>query len=234
MAEKPTDLNAEFQAFMQSAEYQESLRRQRSAPARDVAFLKVPIVVCGIRLRPLTLPDMAVLYHLGVPFLARKFIGGKLKPVVDVGETFNREAEIRISQADIARFLWIQSEAFCESGFRKWWFVFSKCRPLKYEKACEEIRQYMQDALSDQPAPSGGRGVDEVASWIAARVFEICTVMPWEEATVLNMPVSRIYQYERCALASRGKLAALTSEASDMRARWLIKKRTEIEQSKRN
>jgi hypothetical protein len=233
-AQRAAEQQARFVAFRNSPEYRAAVAAEEEG--RDMAFLDLPEFVCGVELRPVTMLDLCVFYHLRLPFMASGFLDGSRKPICalptdDVPEDF-AQRHIWIPLAEIARFLWIQSKAFTPkegSSWRQWRaerrrkaFVRRFCRPLKYGEACDEIRRFLSETLTDRPKGNGGRSKSPT-SWIASEVSFLCKQYHWNEREVMTMPVRRLFQYERRVLADAGKTAALGNNSDRMVADWLKK-----------
>jgi hypothetical protein len=211
-AEQAEAFNREFQAFLASSEYQTALRAEEDNPAQDIAFLDVPIVVCGIQMRPLTMGDLSAFYHLLSPLCLPGFLNGTRQPISDVPELCDEEfaaKHVLITAALVQR----------------------RCRKLAYREACEAIRAFMNDAMAAKPVGSSRPG-KSYASWIAHEVHFIAKFYGWSEADVLKLPLNRLFQYQRLALASDGNRAALTTPGETMRAQWLKQKRAELSAAK--
>lgn len=231
------DLNAEFQAFLKSPEYRAAVAREDEN--RDFPFMDLPELVCGIELRPITMLDLSVHFHLRSPFLASSFRDGTRKPIdhappSDFASTI-MEKHIIITQGEIARFLWVQSTDFVPAtGSRiKLWraerarraFVRSKCRSLRYGQSCDEIRGLINGTLADKPSGGSGLNTESVTGWIASEVFFVCKHLSWSESDVLNMPLKRLFQYERKILESIGERSCLANNSAKLRSNWLRKAR---------
>ncbi len=232
-AEQSRELNREYQAFLRSPSYLSALRFDSGQ--RDLAFIDGPEVVCGLSMRQITSLDLLVHFQLACPFLSDGFLSGKRKATDSLPDSIDEdwpEKNILIPASAIATFLWVQSESFVpQDGFiaRMIWKSFMrKCRKLRYSEAVESIRAFMDDALCDRPGGSKSDG-SPVSSWIAGAVHMVASKYHWTEEEILVLPVRRLFQYERCILASMGERAALFNRADALRADWLrdVNKRME-------
>jgi hypothetical protein len=240
--ERAKEFNARFQQFLQSEQYRTAQRQENES--REIPFLGLPEYICGIQVRPLTVVDLSIHCNSDCPFLARSFLDGSRKPIAFLPDDFTEEfaaSSIIISPGWVARFLWIQSVAFRPvtgswlrrlSARTRWRLFMSRCRGLEYGESCEQIRRFLDDALSDIPSGSSAKRGAQVASWIAAKVDFIASRYHWPEREILNMPLRRLSQYERRIVETNStKRAALTSKTELLKIQWLKANRPDTERN---
>jgi hypothetical protein len=218
-------LQAEFRALIQSDEYREAVRLETEG--RDMAFVDLSESVCGFELRQMTAVDLLNLTLFRSPFLASGFLGGELKPISEVPRGVSEEflaQRILIPRHQITAFLWVMSVDFAPmSSARGKWRHFRhtwRCWHIKYGEACEAIRGYVNGALADKPNGSGRAG-HNTASWLATTAVFIAKTLHWSECEILNMPLARLFQYERAIIASLGRNSALSNRSDRLKSDFL-------------
>lgn len=221
------EFNREYASLLNSPEFQAAV--QRESDGRDYDMLDLPRIVCGIELRPLSLRDLVSLYHLGTPFLSQAFLDGEKEPVASVPSIVTNDFASRhviVTQGDIARFLWIQSEQFriSRSWLDRWRCrrFTRRCRVLKYGKSCDEIRSYINDAMMDSPAKSGASG-SQFVSWSARMVHMIAVNYGWTDDHIMRLPIGRVFQYYRAIISGSRGGAMLFNKSDQMKGDLLCK-----------
>lgn len=221
-----------FQDFINSAEYRDAVRKENEA--RDFAFVDLPENVCGVRLRQLTALDLLKLSLVRSPFIASDFISGKLKAIdsipVFASEVFMAD-KILIPRHHVTAFLWMQSLEFSplrglRARWRHFWHTY-KCGALKYGEACEAIQKYMDSAMMDRRASGDSKESTSYTSWLASTVAFVSNKFHWSEHDLLNMPVARLFQYERAIILNMGGSSSLSNRSNQLRKEFLQKCKAE-------
>jgi hypothetical protein len=217
---------AKFGEFLKSEEYRYAVAME--GEGRDLAFVEIPSQVCGFSLRPITSLDLLNLSLLRSPFLGADFLAGRRKAVPEIPTFANADffkAHVAIPAREIAAFLWVQSVDFIprQRGLKyvlKYRRFVSRCRKLKYGEACESIRRFVDAAMLDRPQGGKTSGT-QITSWLASSVAFVASKFHWSEREILNMPIARLFQYERAIVASAGKGAAVSNRSDKLRSEFL-------------
>ena len=183
--------------------YREAIETERTA--REVAFLCAPDSICGVLIAPLTIHRFTVLDAIKSPFVA----GGE------------------ISHVDVARFVWILSPKFSEKND---WLTrirrdscYRACRGINFGEACAKIESIIADSFADtlggKPA---GQNDASYYSWIAAIVDTLASEYGWNEEQILNIPLTRVWQYLRIIkLRTSVKNEPMFNRSDKVRGAWL-------------
>lgn len=226
---------AAYNQFLRSPEYLSAVHEQDES--RDFPFLGIPEDVCGFELRPLTMPGLCALFHLGSPLMHPKFLSGELQPIDTLPNYWSEEfasQHILITLGHIGQFLWVQSVEWvpmCGSRWNRWKSAKAKSSFLKrvvkraqYKVACDEIKAWWNANFMDRP---GGEkksvSKSTVTSWVASEVLFLSKHLNCSESEILQMPIRKVFQYERAAIAASGRdgAASLGSKSDQLKAQWL-------------
>lgn len=161
----------------------------RENATRDAAFLDIETDICGIKIRQMTSRDLLILDGLD---------NGLVQGRTPTGN-------------DIAHFLWRLSPSHRENAPIRRWFFVRRVRRLVYSKAVEACERYLNTTFQDSP---GGGVSRPFASWVSHIVDLIASTYGWGEETILNEPLRRIFQYERC-IRRHNNPEAILHNASD-------------------
>lgn len=140
---------------------------------RDLAFLDLPIPLCGIVARQFCLKHLVLLGNCGNGFLTNK---GQPQP------------------EDIAQFLWIVSAEYSLDAKKRTKFV-RKLGGLKFLQAIADIEEYLARAFQD--SPQGGSGGKQYTADCAWLVEIMAHEYGWDDETIMQKPIARLFQYLR-------------------------------------
>ncbi len=175
-------------------EYRKAIAAERFS--RNVAFCDLPLDICGVPVRPLTLRHIVLLETIGSPFL----VGG------------------RATFVDVAGFLWLVSTRYSQSKLRRWWF-YRSIRKLKFDKAVDGIREYTDSALADMPGGSGGK---TNASYYASAVGLIdlfASEYGWSMKETMGSPMAQLLQCRNRIFHRQGDI--MFNPSDGVKQRWL-------------
>jgi hypothetical protein len=190
--------------------YKEALAAEREV--RQLPFLPVPELICGVPVRPLT-PRM----HLGLESSGSVFVCGGMSDEVEV-----------------VRFLWFVSTDYrwpsdspfrcvraldrAINSFRQHRFI-RRNRRIKFGPAVECIRRYMDEAYADGPGSPGN--IPEYWSWCAGLVDCFGIAYGWTSDEVINTPLKVLLQLRKI-IRKRADPSEVQFNASDrIKGRWL-------------
>ena len=173
---------------------------------RNASFIPVNESICGVEVSPLTVEHLAILQGIGSPFVC----GGIPQP------------------ADAVSLLCVISPmAGKPKTFKRWKFI-RQCRRLKYAitsdppsfPVLDAISEYFRDAWDDAPKSKNGKAQVHYYSLCASLVGLIAREYHWSEASILTLPLKRLWQYRAEILASHGD--KMVSNPSDRKVQeWL-------------
>jgi hypothetical protein len=154
----------------------QSARRRGAAieeNLRAAAFLPFNEKICGIEVVPLTLRILGRLRASKSPFLC----GGEIRP------------------GHIVAFLWAISPDY-NPGVKAPDSLVEKAGALPYQRARRAIRKYLFLAWMDRPpVRRNAKGDLAAVSFEAAMIHHIATAYGWDDETILDKPLKRLYQY---------------------------------------
>lgn len=160
------------------------------ARARALPFLGLPVILCGVRVRPISLRDYLRLIHGRSPFVC--------------GGTPDR--------GDVALFLWTQ-QAFPVPGEDREAFV-AQLDALDLGELAKACGEFVGEALMD--APKGGGGSAPVVSLGASMVHCLRTAYPgMGRDEVLDADLREVWQAYRLIRRDRDPTAILFNPLSD-------------------
>jgi hypothetical protein len=100
------------------------------------------------------------------------------------------------------------------------WFD-RRLRSLKYGQACESVRKFIDDSLSDRLGGDKPRSSASYASWIAGGVYLIASKCGWDYERIFNMPIGVMFQMQRMIVADSGNRAALSNRSDRIKGEFL-------------
>jgi hypothetical protein len=177
--------------------YAEALKEERSA--RDFAFIPVSRTICGVRVRAMTVRDLAVRLNISCPFL----FGGTKMP------------------GHVASFLWQLREPEKRKLRARFWeterkrFIERIAKEVRYADALEQIDEYLDFTFLDAPSTQSKTQSVPKTSLVAAIIHFIAINYHWSEEEILNCPLVRLYQYFRLILSAKNPNAILFNRRSD-------------------
>lgn len=145
---------------------------------RIAPFLPLYEKICGIEVVPLTLRIILRLTAARSPFFAGNAIpkGG-----------------------DVVAFLWAVSPGYSLEGEEKEKAkeaLLEKARTLPYRQALRAVRRYLYYAYMDRPPASRRKGGPSAPVTFAAAIcHHIAAAYGWDDETILDKPLRRLYQY---------------------------------------
>ena len=174
--------------------YAEATRQEQEA--RDLAFLGLPIPLCGIIVRQFTPRHLILLTRCRNRFL----VGG-----VPQSE-------------DIAAFLWQVSTAYAPGDAAGRVELFRSLK-VDYAAAVAEIRAYLAAVFQDAPK---GRGPSKLyTSAMAYLVHTLAKEYGWDDDAILEKPLARLWQYYRHLESVYSPNAAQFNPSDRLMAEWL-------------
>ena len=192
---------------LEAAEAEASRREQE---IRELAFLDVPLDICGVAVKQFTPRHFILLDAARVPFMEPAY----LTPV------------------EATMFLWVVSTRYQGTGKAARARFFKRVSPIGEWDLRAGLESYVEAAMMDAPM-GGGDGKAPATSFVAAIVDRLCgNGYPWTEEKILDTPLARIFQYFRRIELRTDPRAILANPLSD-RARkrcvdeWLEKRRKE-------
>lgn len=179
---------------------------------REQSFIEWQSVVCGERIRQMTLGDMLILQGLGNPY-----VSGDAYP----------------EAADVMQFLWVLSAQNKGSQIRRWYQRRKLIQRVAKIKAADpltacgaEIDSYMTDVFQD--APKCGKsdkrplGVCFMASVLTRLASALGPIDPATGESWSRSPLSRIFQYIKAIRANESEGEFKDSSPSDkVMSDWL-------------
>lgn len=165
---------------------------------RLAAFALDHDVVCGVRVRPLSLRHCAILELIGSPLMC-----GGLP-----------------TQTDLLQALYVLSPDYDPHdprGRARWVGANAGKVPLR---KVGEIRAWFDDSLADLP---GGKRADRkpATSWAASMVDVLAHEYGWSEREILDMPVRRVWQYVRRIMLRNDSHAVFIDKSDRIKSDWL-------------
>lgn len=148
--------------------------REREQANRDLSFLNLPIPLCGVVVRQFNLKHLILLGNVDNAFI-----------------THTRAPEV----SDVAQFLWIVSTEYSLEEKARTKFV-RKLKDVKFLPAVKEINEYIDTAFQDAPAGSAATGKTYTAN-CASLVELMAHEYGWDDETIMEKPVARLFQYLR-------------------------------------
>lgn len=146
--------------------------RHKEQAARDLAFLNLPIPLCGVPVWQMTPRHMLILQRVGNRFIA----GGIPRP------------------EDVAGFIWTVSTQYRPGDNATRAEVVAKIA-LPYGDAVLAVRDYVDSAFMDAPANSGGGKL--YTSALVFLVHSLALSYGWDDEAIMGKPLARLWQYVR-------------------------------------
>jgi hypothetical protein len=184
----------------------------RETALREQAFIEWESVVCGERIRQMTLGDMLMLQGLGNPYVA--------------GDAFPEAV-------DVMQFLWLLSVENKGGRLRKWYQRRALIKRVAQIKAADpleacgaEIDSYMTDVFQDSPKGSKSDRRPLGVCFMASMLTRLASALgPHDPATGevwARSPLARIFQYLKAIRASETDGEFKDSSPSDkIMSDWL-------------
>ena len=172
-------------------EYKAALDRE--ALTRSAAFLGVTELIGGVEVQPLTLLHLCRLECVGSPFVK----GGVPMP------------------EDVALFLWAVSKEYDPKAWFKRWRFCRRVSKLSYAVMVANIREYLDEAFLDAPEGRGNGFTAPYWSSYAGIVANIAAEFGWSESEIVNMPLKRVWQYDRIAAKWNSSKADIRNKHSE-------------------
>lgn len=157
---------------------------------RELAFLDLPIPLCGVIVRQFSLKHLILLGNVGNGFITPC---GLPQP------------------EDIAQFLWVVNKDYSLDAEARTKFV-EGLKEKKYGACLAEINEYL--ALAFQDAPQGERGGKQYTAGCASLVDIMAHEYSWPDEAIMEKPIARLFQYLRL-IQKRNNPKALLFNRSD-------------------
>jgi hypothetical protein len=161
---------------------------------RDAAFLPVLEEIDGLPVRQLTLRHLLILSAIHSPFLE----GGE-EPTAE----------------DVAAFLWVVSIDYNPKGHGRAEFlgkIGAREKGLRFWRA---INRYLDRALMDRPPIKQTGKVGAGISMATSIIDELAGTYGWDDESILDKPVARIFQYIKLRVLARNPNAPKFSRLTD-------------------
>lgn len=176
----------------QLAEAARTERKQRSE-----SWLNLPVDICGITVKPLTLERFCLLKAAESPFI----VGGT------------------VTAGAIAQFLWIVSDGFCINESEKVRFLKS-VRDINAAAALIAIYQYIDDAFFDAPKSDADDAREPPSLALEAVLIDrLGSLYHWTPETILKMPMAQIFQL----LTANGSGGTTTPLQDEIKREFLMR-----------
>jgi hypothetical protein len=182
--------------------YAEAINRE--TVNRELAFMARPLPICGIPIR-----HLSPRHHILLVGCENRFM---------IGGFVRRE--------DVAMFLWFLSPEYqLDRAARDRWLKRT-LRGLDYQRATDEIREYIEAVIQDWPASTGAGNGKSYMAPVATLVDILASQYGWPDEVILEMPLRRIFQYTR-AIECRLNPKAILFNRSDRHVSEWLRRRTE-------
>lgn len=177
--------------------YKEAVRLENQS--RDLSFLSHRENICGMEVLSMNLKHFILLDGIRSPFLYER-----------LGDP-----------ADAVMFLWILSPEWKPTKCREKKRLIKRCRRLNYGQLTKEILEYVKQTFQD--SPSGRTGEEYIPFMSCAAVFvdRLASQYGWTDETILNVPLRRLFQYQRAIRKRLDPKAILFNESDKVRGQWL-------------
>lgn len=166
---------------------------------RELAFLPVPVPICGIPIRHYNARHHMLLCGCGNRFV----VGGKMRP------------------EDVAMFLWFLSPEYSTDAKARAAFVKKRVNPLEYGEAVAAICRYVDSVFQDALSGTTGGGGKQFFASIAGIVDLLASEYGWADEAILEMPLARIFQYTRRITQRHNPKAMLFNRSERHVSEWL-------------
>ncbi|MBM3758407.1 MAG: hypothetical protein FJW38_31095 [Acidobacteria bacterium] len=144
--------------------------------ARVASFLRAPDAIGGIAIEPLSVRHILILELAGNAFVC----GGHLLP------------------ADVVQFLWVCSPHFKPGDNAARDALVKRAGLLPFDDTAKSILARISAAFADMPATREHNGTTESYwHWAASLVDVLASQYGWSEQSILDLPMSRAFQYLR-------------------------------------
>lgn len=148
--------------------------RDKEQSNRDLAFLDMPIPLCGVIVRQFNLRHLLILCNC-----ENGFVCGKPVP----------------SPEEIVQFLWVVSTGYAMDAKALNKFAKARAR-LNYAQSIKDVQEYLDRAFQDAPQGSGSRAKQYTAdcAWL---VEKLAFAYGWDDEAIMQKPLARLWQYNR-------------------------------------
>ena len=179
--------------------FREAVEKERAL--RDLSLMDT-VPICGLSCRQLSLRMWVLLRECGNALV----LGGMPSP------------------EEIAVFLWFLSPDYCLEEKKRQKFVRSKVAPalksLGLIGCIREIRAHMDHAFLDSPGGSGSERKEYVTPAVSIIDF-LASEYGWTDSHIMDLPLERLFLYQRAAILRRNPKALLTNESDGIISRHL-------------
>ncbi len=147
----------------------------KESQLRDLTFLNYPLPLCGVKVRQFTPRHLILLEHCDNAFIC------------------GRAPDLE----DILVFMWIVSTDYCLDQTARDAWLKSWMKNAADLKVVPAIKEYLDAAFYDSPAMGGGVHGKSYTASIAVVVDIIAVEYGWDDESILEKPLARIFQYLR-------------------------------------
>lgn len=178
-----------YQERIADAAARDAARRSAEEMRRTSAFIDAPFDVCGIRLRPMTIPDYVALIVAGNAH------------VTSVPQPEDQRSAMKMWGLHNMALLWFMSEDFRANAPKEREAFTIAHADISFDEAARGIGEYMQETFADAPRPSG-EGASNAADPIGAAFpahwqHKIAACYGWSREEIRAMPLKELFQYLR-------------------------------------
>ncbi len=174
----------------------EAIKRENDI--RDASFLDLTTNICGVEIRQMTPRDLLILDGLGNPMMA-----GQMP-----------------APEQLAEFLWFLSPRYADRAPVRRFLFGRSIRRLDYLASVRACWRYIEDTFQDSPSSSGVSYMP-YAGWCASVVNRLAINYGWSEATILNIPLKRLFQYLKCITRYHNPEAPMHNPSDKMKGDYL-------------
>jgi hypothetical protein len=174
----------------------------REQEIRDLAFLPVPLQICGVEVAQLNLRHLLMLFACESPFFSR-----------------------RLARPEhVVQFLWVVSPKFSFDAAERTAFVRRVGVHVDYAESVIAIERYLDEALMDRPAvAAASKSHAAITSFVAGFIDEIASHYGWDDDVILGKPIARLYQYLRQIRQRENPKSVFFNRFSDRTRKELVK-----------
>ena len=171
----------------------------RERELRDLAFLNLPLPLCGIVVRQFTARHLILLGAMENAFVTRRGV-----PTI----------------TDVFQFLWVVSPEYGVDPDQRGAFWKRLATKLNGTQPLPAIMKYLDDAFYD--APLGTPTPQKLfTSSVAGIVDTLASEYGWTDDLILEMPLARVFQYLRRIRQRTNPQAPMFNRSEKLISDWM-------------